>query len=140
MIPRESLARIVYEDSVMLGLGYVQDRVYASNAVDTPSQSAPFIVINHDLTQKQFETTGAHTISYWVHRPMALGRDYNPIDEALHRIKELLVAVEHFAGSDGWSLTGASWIDTSRDLTDDVYHTFVKYSTFRIASRSLVTP
>jgi hypothetical protein len=47
--------------------------------------------------------------------------------------------VQHFVGSDGYVLSAASWIDRSRDLTDDAYNTLTKYSTFRAVTRSVVT-
>lgn len=140
MTAREAYARLVYEDAAMQGLGFVQARVWASNALDTPDRVGPFIVINSDGDEKIFGTTGRDTVSYWVHIPRELGRDYNLIDLAIEQIKMLMVNVVHLAGTDGWSLTGGTWIDTSRDLTDDAFNTIVKYVTFSAATRSLVTP
>lgn len=140
MTAREAYARLVYEDAEMQGLGFVQDRVWASNALDTPPRTYPFIVINVDLQQKVFGTTGADTVSYWVHIPKEMGRDYALIDLALEQIKSLMTNVVHLAGSDGWSLTGGTWVDTSSDLTDEAFNTLVKFITFRAATRSLITP
>lgn len=140
MTAREAYARLIYEDAAMQGLGFVEDRVWASNALDTPDRTGPFIVINIDLQEKVFGTTGRDTVSFWVHVPRELGRDYSLIDLALEQIKALMHNVVHFAGSDGWSLTAGTWVDTSRDLTDDAFHTIVKYATFTTATRSLVTP
>lgn len=140
MTARESYARLVYEDPVMQGLGFIQDRVWASNALDTPPRDSPFIVINVDLTEKIFSTVGRDTVSYWVHIPQDMGRDYSVIDLAIEQIKMLMANVVHLAGTDGWSLTGGTWIDTSRDLTDDAFKTLVRYVTFTTATRSLVTP
>lgn len=140
MTAREAYARLVYDNAEMQGLGFIQDRVWASNALDTPPRENPFIVINVDLTERVFGVTGAETVSYWVHMPKELGRDYSVIDLAIEQIKALMAEVVHLAGSDGWSLTSGMWIDTSRDLTDDAFNTLVKYVTFRTATRSLVTP
>lgn len=140
MTAREAYARLVYEDSQMQALGFVQERVWASNALDTPPREHPFIVINVDLTEKVFGTTGVETVSYWVHLPKDKGRDYSVIDLAIEQIKMLMSEVMHLAGADGWSLTAGTWVDTSRDLTDDGFNTIVKYVTFRTATRSLVTP
>jgi hypothetical protein len=141
MTAREAYARLVYEDAAMQGLGFIQDRVWASNAVDTPApRDNPFIVINVDLQESVFGTVSKDTVSYWVHMPREMGLDYSIIDLALEQIKALVTNVTHLAGSDGWSLTGGKWIDTSRDLVDEAFNTLVRYSTFTAATRSLVTP
>mgnify|MGYP003576755031 CR=1 FL=1 len=139
MIARAAYARLVYEDAAMTGLGFTQARVFASNSVDTPERDQPFIVINVDLAEKAFAGTGAEIVSFWVHWARSKGRDYATIDNALLRIKELMLAAQQFAGDDGWVLAAGSWIDTSRDLTDEAYDTLVKYITFRAAVRSVVT-
>lgn len=140
MTARHSYARLVYEDAVMQGLGFPQARVWASNAVDTPPRDGPFIVINVDLTEKVFGSTSRDTVSYWVHLPKEIARDYSLIDLALGQIRMLMENVMHLTGDDGWSLTSATWIDTSRDLVDDAFNTLTKYCTFQAATRSLVTP
>jgi hypothetical protein len=140
MTAREAYARLVYEDATMQSLGFVQDRVWASNALDTPPRTHPFIVINSDGDEKVFGTTGRDTVSYWVHVPKEMSGDYNLIDLAIEQIKMLMEEVVHLVGNDGWSLTSATWIDTSRDLTDDAFNTIVKFVTFQAATRSLVTP
>lgn len=140
MTAREALARLVYEDAAMQGLGFTEARVWASGALDTPDREGPFIVINVDLQEKVFGTTSRDTVSYWVHLPKEKGRDYNLIDLAIEQLKSLMANVVHLAGSDGWSLTAGTWVDTSRDLSDDAFHTLVKYVTFTVATRSLVTP
>jgi hypothetical protein len=140
MTARHSLARLVYEDAEMNALGYTQPRVYAANSLDTPNPDEPFVVINEDLQQKAFGTTGVDTVSYWFHLPRGKTRDYNIINLAIEQLKMLMAEVVHLPGEDGWSLTAGTWVDTSRDLTDDVFNTIVKYVTFRVASRSFVTP
>lgn len=140
MTARAAFARLVYEDETMQGLGFIQERVFAANAADTPGQSEPFIVITSEGIEKSFGSVGPTLVSFWVHIPTSIGRDYWIIDEALDRIKILMLDVTHLAGSDGYVLTGASWVDTSRDLADDGYNTLTKYSTFRAACHSMVTP
>lgn len=140
MTAREAYARLVYENLEMVELGFTQARVWASNALDTPDRNGPFIVINVDSQERAFGTTGRDTVSYWVHVPRELGRDYALIDLAIEQLKALMDNVMHLAGSDGWSLTCGSWLDTSRDLTDEAFNTIVKYVTFNAATRSLVTP
>lgn len=140
MTAREAYARLVYDDAEMQSLGFIQARVWASNSIDTPPPDYPFIVINVDLQEKMFGIVGRDTVSYWVHVPKGISRDYSLIDMAIEQIKALMTDVVHLAGSDGWSLTSATWIDTSRDLTDDAFNTIVKFVTFQAATRSLVTP
>lgn len=140
MTARESYARLIYEDPVMQGLGFIQDRVWASNALDTPPRENPFIVVNIDVTEKIFGAVGRDTVSYWVHLPRDKNRDYSIIDLSIEQIKILMMNVVHLVGTDGWSLTGGTWIDTSRDLTDDALNTLTRYITFTTATRSLVTP
>jgi hypothetical protein len=139
MTAREAYARLVYEDAAMQELGFTEARIWASNTLDTPDRDGPFIVINVDLQEKAFGTVGRDTVSYWVHLPKEKGRNYNIIDLAIEQIKTLMENVVHLAGTDGWSLTAGTWVDTSRDLTDDAFNTLVKYVTFTTATRSLVT-
>lgn len=141
MTARAAYAQVLYEDPEMNSLGFVQSRIYAANAADSPNQEGPFVVIVSGGFTKAFGITGADTVSYWVHQPIRLGRDYSLIDRALNRIEYLLTNVTQFHGEDGWVLTAASWIDRSRDLTDTAYNTLVKYSSFRTAVHdALVTP
>lgn len=141
MTARHSLARLVYEDSAMLALGFTEARVWQANALDTPDRSGPFIVISVDQTIRAFGTTGQDTVSYWVHVPKERMRDYGQIiDLAIARLKDAMNEVVHLVGEDGWSLTSGSWVDTSRDLVDEAFNTIVKFVTFQTASRSLVTP
>lgn len=140
MTAREAYARLVYEDATMQGLGFTQARVWAANALDTPDRDGPFIVVSSEGDQKVFGLTGRDTVSYWVHLPRELGRDYQIIDLAIEQIKMLMDNVAHLVGTDGWSLTAASWIDTSRDLTDEGLSTLTKFVTFNAATRSLITP
>lgn len=140
MTAREAFSRLVYEDAVMIDLGFIQDRVWAANAVDTPDPENVFMVIRSEGSEKQFGSVGRETITYWVHVPKAKSRDYWVIDEAIDRLKYLLATAQHFAGSDGYVLTGATWLDTSRDLTDDAFNTITKFATFAAAVRNVVTP
>lgn len=140
MTAREAYARLAYEDAELNMLGFTQERVWQPNALDTPEPDAPFIVINVDFEEKMFGRTGVETISYWIHLPRSRYRDYSIIDLAIEQLKMNMENVVHLVGTDGWSLTGGTWQDTSRDLTDPSFNTIVKYVTFRCSSRSLVTP
>ena len=53
MTAREALARVVYEDVAMNGLGFTSDNVFASNSVTNPENFSNFIVIMDDGTQKR---------------------------------------------------------------------------------------
>lgn len=139
MTARAALAEILYTDQAMEDLGYSSANVFSSNAVDTPTQLKQFIVITDEGTEKTFGTTGPVTVNYWVHLSRQLGADYSDIDLALLRIRELLVGAVQYAGTDGWVLTGASWVDQSRDLSDDVFNTITKFTTFRAAMRNMIT-
>jgi hypothetical protein len=136
---RAAFARIVYEDQAMNDLGFFQSNVFTSNSVDTPKDLNEFIVIVDGGADKAFGTTGATVVTYWVHRSRRAGVDYGPIDLALMRLREILVDVQHFAGGDGWVLSGASWVDQSPDLDDEAFNTITKFVTFRAAVRNVVT-
>jgi hypothetical protein len=135
---REAFARLVYEDQAMNDLGFLQANVFTMNSVDTPKDLNQFIVIADSGSEKAFGTTGATVVTYWVHRSKRLGIDYGQIDLALIRLRELLVDVQHFGGSDGWVLSCASWVDQSGDLQDDGFSTITKFATFRAAVRNIV--
>jgi hypothetical protein len=138
MSSRAAFAQIVYQDPAMQGLGFIEGRVWASNALDTPSPNTPFIIISSEGKEKAFGVVGVDLVTYWVHLPRNVVRDYGIIDLALDRIEELLLSAVHFVGEDGYVLSGASWVDRSRDLIDESFNTITKYSTFRAATRSVV--
>jgi len=140
MTARGALRRLLYTDSEMLGLGFIADRIYAANSADSPDTDEPFIVIRHELSEKAFTTFGVDIVSFWVHLPRKVTTDYASIDNALDRIKTLVVNAEQYPGDDGWVLTAGSYVDTSGDLVDEAYNTITKNSTFRVAAHSMVTP
>jgi hypothetical protein len=140
MTAREAFARLAYEDAGLNALGFTEERVWQSNAIDSPYPNTPFIVVSVDLEEQIFGTTGPVTMSYWVHVPRAVVRDYGIIDLAIAQLKDLMRNLEPKVGSDGWILTGGKWVDTSRDLTDPTFNTLVRYVTFRCAAHNIVTP
>jgi hypothetical protein len=140
MTARHAFARLAYEDVSLNELGFTESRVWQANALDSPPQNEPFIVVSIDLQEHIFGNVGPVTMSYWVHVPKSKMRDYGIIDLAIDQLKMNMRAVTHLVGDDGWALSGGRWLDTSRDLTDPVFNTLVRYVTFRCATHSVVTP
>jgi hypothetical protein len=135
MAARAALASLISTDTQMNMLGIDQDVVFGSNATDTPSRSRLFVVCRWEEVS-QSAMMSVYLASVWFHIPQEIERDYAKIDNAILRLKELLRAVEHRSGSDGWVLVSASWVGDSPDQFDDGYNSLNRYSQYRCACRN----
>jgi hypothetical protein len=109
--------------------------VWGSSSADSPGRKNPFIIISFRGRTKAFGGTGAEDVAIWAHLPKEIGRDYTLIDAIIKRVNDIMLSFVDVVGSDGWALSGASWLGTSADLFDDGYNSWTKNTTFRVASR-----
>lgn len=137
MSARAALATLLGTDAQLLMLGFTQSDVYGPNAIDTPSRDKYFIVIRWEEVPRTIRGNGPDIVTVWVHAPKELIRDYGLIDTTISRVKEILEAAEHVQGSDGWSLTEASYNGASGDLFDDGYNSLCRWIRFRCACREI---
>lgn len=133
MPARAAVQSLLETDTELQSIGV--EAVYSSNAVDTPEESM-FVIIRWDASVGAFKSVGSDRCSIWVHD---VNRDYTRIDEALRRIKELLVGTIHRPGGDGWTMTLATWNGEGPDLFDGGFHTVTRYSDFTVLSRYTTT-
>lgn len=105
--------------------------VVASNSVDTPPDDR-FLIVKWLDTNQVFGDTGPKSFQIWAHDK---DRDYTQIGLALKRVKDLLSAVTHVVGEDGWTLTQADWRGEGPDLYDGGYETCTRYADFQAATR-----
>ena len=82
-------------------------------------------------TRPVFKSTGADQVAIWIHDTQ---RDYGRINDALHRLRQIVPEAVHLLGGDGWRLTCAEWAGESGDLFDAGYETCTRYVEFTVIS------
>jgi hypothetical protein len=117
----------------LLVLGLQPEQTYAANAIDTPIEK-PFIVMRWEEVTPAFKDKGTQGLTVWVHDELG---DYTRIDLMLEKVKEILTAMVHVAGSDGRVITLIEWTGDSPDFWDDGFNTITRNSGFRVVSRAL---
>lgn len=140
MAPRAAVRDILGADAEMNSYDLVKERLFSSESPDTVERDKRWGVIRWLDRAKAFEITGARLMEVWVYQPKELGRDYGTIDAAIDRVKELITQAEQVPGADGWTFSGAIWDSDSPDLTDEGFNALTRFSRFRVAGRSIVTP
>ena len=129
---RAAIYTIIKTDAT-LSTTYQLDDVYSFQGVDTPTPDKPFIVARWGTTEPGATFgRGPARLELWVYDRPA---DYTRIDAIIARIKTLLTNAVHVAGTDGYTLTQATWMGESEDLYDDVYERIVKTTSFTVVSR-----
>ncbi len=137
MSARAALATLIGDDSQLNMLGFEESDVYGPNAIDTVSRERNFIVVRWEEAPRAIAGRSINIVTVWVHSPKEKSRDYGVIDTAIARLQELITGVEHRAGSDGWSLTEATFNGASGDLFDDGYSSLCRWVRFRCACREV---
>lgn len=140
MAPRAAVRSILGSDAEMISYDLEIERIFASASPDSPSRDKRWAVVRWLESSRAFGTVGAKPMEVWIYQPREMGRDYGVIDLAILRAKELLTEAEQVPGSDGWTLSGATWESDSVDLTDDGFDALVRFSRFRIAGRPIAAP
>lgn len=133
MPSRAAVHTLLEEDPELLSLGV--QTVYGSNAVDTPGEDF-FLVVRWENTVRAYKTTGSSRCSVWAHDKQ---RDYERINSALRRVRDLLTSTVHRAGEDGWVMTSAEWNGEGPDLYDGGFGTIARYADFTVVSRYTTT-
>lgn len=139
MNARAAVFSLLIGDETLMGEGDGQlgvEAVLTSGSVDTPTENF-FIVIRWLETSPTFGQVGPTLCEIWVHERNT--QDYGRIDDALARIKELMLTVVHRDGEDGVTMTVAEWNGDSRDLADEGYGTLTRNSTYTVVGRYTTT-
>lgn len=128
---RNGVVSLLSGDGVLLSLGLVDDRIYGSNAIDTPREY-PFLVVTFEDTTPAFGDRGTRGLTVWAYDEPS---DYTRLDAMITRIRSILTSATHFKGSDGWTITQIDWAGSSPDLYDDGWHAISRNAGFRVVSR-----
>jgi hypothetical protein len=129
MAARAALQSLLEDDAELSNIGVTA--VYPTNSVDTPPDEL-FLIVRWDPTNRVFGNRGQDRVQIWVHDK---SKDYGRISLCLARLRELLPAVVHRAGADGWTLSTAEWAGEGPDLYDDGYGTVTRFADFVLVSR-----
>lgn len=104
-----------------------------------PSNLAPssFIILRWEETNTNPGVSSVtRTLTVWAHHPAEKSTDYSRIDSIIKRVKEVLTAMEHVAGGDGYTVTCIEYQGDSSDLKDDAFNTISRNSTYKVLSRA----
>lgn len=127
-VPRVAVQQLVETDSELASIGV--QAVYGSNSVDSAPEDC-FIVLHWETTTKAFGLVGSPQLTVWVYDKE---RDYSlRIDPAIDRVKTIFTEAVHVPGSDGITLTAATWNGDSDDLFDDGYNAITRTASFSLS-------
>lgn len=126
---RAAVYRALADDAQLAEL--CQGGVYDNYTLESsPTRAAQFIVTRWGAG---FRT---RDLEVYVNRPTELGPDMTALDRAVQRVKEIISAMEHASGSDGYTVTATRYVGIGRDGYDPGYETWVRSIEFTILSRN----
>lgn len=136
MSARELVYQILSGDPTLNSLGY--NDVFASNTTDDPAAHL------ERWLSVRWGAAEAPVGRDAVARPIPMGlwaynrqRDYDPIQRALERCRELLLPLAGVPCPGGGYLVAADWSFSSEDLWDDVYNAVLRGETYRVVTTRL---
>jgi len=131
MPARAALYDLLSADPELQALGL--EAVYPKGAVDTPPETV-WLVITHDPRTPAFGNRGSERVSFWVYDRGS--QDYaKAIDPIIERVKRILSDATHVSGSDGATLTTATWAGDGPDLMDVDVNALTRWTDFTVVSR-----
>jgi hypothetical protein len=80
------------------------------------------------------------TLTVWIHIPWDETREYDLIDTILNRVDEILTAMEHVVGLDGYTVTVANPAGRSGNLADEGFKTITRNAVFGVLYRHETQP
>jgi hypothetical protein len=140
MAPRAAIRKLLGTDAELISLGFPIEAIFSSSTVDSPFRNQRWITVTCADDVPAFNNHAPTLVEVWTYQPTQMGRFYDDLQAAQTRIRELLTEVEQYPGDDGWTITGANYLGGSRDLYDPEFSALMKYSTFKVASRYVITP
>ncbi len=131
---RVALVSLLGNDTELRVDGITTDSIHAFQSVDAPPASEEtFIIVRWGISASSpFPSRGPVSVTLWVYD---VPSSYIRIDRIIKRCREILENAVHVVGSDGWTLTTASWSGTSEDGYDDAFARLMKNVTFNVVSR-----
>jgi hypothetical protein len=129
MSVREIVYEFLSEDPVLNTLGFDADSIFTDHSLDTP-QVRPLMVLRWQNVVAGLAQVNQRILQVWVHDRPA---DYERIDQALRRLRTLLVSLEavRLDGGDA-GLHTVNWEGDSDDLRDDEVGTITRWAQFRL--------
>lgn len=135
---RAAVIDTLIADTDLNALGIDADTILqASGIEDRPSNTGPFALIRwEDESGYVFgRVRPARRLVVWVHYPAEVTNDYAKIDAILDKVEDVLIGMEHVAGTDGQIVTCVRYTGRSSDLKDEGLQTYTRWSAFEVLSR-----
>lgn len=136
----------IINDSRMQALGFTQDYVLVNYdgeqrpTITLDTNMFMFLVIRfgpQDIDPRMFR--GPWHFDIWVHMAQEFSSDFNRIDSVIEILDDVLTSIVDTPGADGRSVTCIDLEGRSRDLSDPVYQTFCRNTSYKMISRMTAT-
>lgn len=134
---RRAVFQAIVTDSFLNGQGITDATVFANYSKDeTPVRGFPFVILRWQERPMRGNLTGPQILTVWVHWPKEDSTDFAKVDLILRRIEEVLIAMEHVDGADGYIVTCVRFTGEGGDLVDPGYNTITKNGAFEVLFRA----
>lgn len=135
---RTAVYQALINDAGLNAMGIGEDEIFPNYAMDqSPSRSKRFLILRWE--EPRFTPVmrkGPQRVTVWAHSPVQLSTDFVDLDKILDRVKEVLTAMEHVDGGDGYIVTKVDFTGSGGDLRDNGYETITKNSAFEVLFRT----
>lgn len=131
MTVRKVIARALWSDVLMNGLGITQDSLWSGD-VDTPVPR-PYMVLRWQDTQVGVGDSRQRPLILWIHDK---GNNYDRIDAIVRRSRDIMTEIHGARTDTGW-ITAIDWLTDSGDLSDDTTHTILRTSSYNIVASGM---
>lgn len=130
---RDLMYDLLRNDPPLNGLGFHSDAVFVNFSTDSPaSRLQRWIMLRWGVAESPVgrdTTTRPVAMGIWVYNREP---DYDPIQRALWRCRDLLLPLANAPCPGGGRLVQADWSFSSEDLKDDAYQAVMRGETYRV--------
>jgi hypothetical protein len=131
MTVRLIVSRALSGDLQMNSLGFNKDSLFSGDA-DTPAMR-PYVVMRWGDTQVGVGDSRQRSLVVYIHDE---GNNYDRIDAALRRTRDIITEIHGARTTTGW-ITTIDWVLDSGDLSDDATHTIMRTSTYNVVASGM---
>jgi hypothetical protein len=134
---RRAVYQALINDTTLNNQGIVEATVFSNYSKDeTPVRGRPFLILRWQERPMRGNLQGPQILTVWAHLPREDSTDYAALDSILRRSTEVLTAMEHVDGVDGYIVTSIRATGEGGDLVDPGYNTITKNAAFEVLFRA----
>ena len=135
---RTAVYQALVSDSDLNDMGIGENQVFTNYSMDaSPSRHERFLILRWEESRfTPVMRKGPQRVTVWAHSPVQFSSDFVELEKILDRVKEVLTAMEHVDGGDGYTVTHVDFTGSGGDLRDNGYETITKNSAFEVLFRT----